>query len=49
MEIKIEGTLAEAIEELEYQRSRGREAHFSGKGNGTVVIEVENEGMLLLQ
>lgn len=42
MKINPDGTLIEAIEEITWQNSKGKEAYFKGKGNGEVIIEVED-------
>lgn len=41
MEITLNDcTLLEALEEMKYHQSQGREAFFKGLGNGKVIIEV---------
>ena len=43
MEILLnDSTLSEALEELQFQQKKYPNAHFKGKGDGTVVIEVES-------
>lgn len=49
MEITLNDcTLSDAVRELEFQQKKYPNAHFEGKGDGTVVIQTNNETELIL-